>query len=153
MPNKSRLISWTYRTCWNSGVQLSYLLWAAAEIVVWDLSQESSLSSLHSVLIPPCPVLFCPVKHSPNPALGLRYHRALCLGRGDDRIRQISQASNVKEPTRFMVTSWIVGSFEGHDSAIRSVFLFCYRTSTSATLYQDKKKKHFIVCQNRVFTT
>ena len=47
--------------------------------------------------------------------LGLRYHRALCLGRRDDRIRRISQASNVKEPTRFMVTSWIVGGGKGHD--------------------------------------
>ena len=42
--------------------------------------------------------------------LGLRYHRALCLGRRDDRIRRISQASNIKKPTRFMGTSWIVGS-------------------------------------------
>ena len=71
--------------------------------------------------------------------LGLRYHRALCLGRRDDRIRRISQASNIKKPTRFMGTSWIVGSDEGHDSAIRSVCLFCYRTSISATLCQDAK--------------
>ena len=69
--------------------------------------------------------------------LGLRYHRALCLGRRDDRIRRISQASNFKKPTRFTVTSWIVGSDEGHDSAIRSVCLFCHRTPTSATLCQD----------------
>ena len=48
--------------------------------------------------------------------LGLKYHRALCLGRQDDRIRRISQASNVKEPTRFMVTSWIVVSDKGHNS-------------------------------------
>ena len=59
--------------------------------------------------------------------LRLRYHRALC------------QASNVKEPTRFMVTSWIVRSDEGHNSAIWSLFLFRYRTSTSATLCQDEK--------------
>ena len=60
----------------------------------------------------------------------LRYYRAHCLGRQDDRIRQISQASNVKKPTRFMVTSWI-------NSDIRSVCFFCHRTSTSATLCQD----------------
>ena len=84
--------------------------------------------------------------------LGLRYHRALCLGRRDDRIRRISQASNFKKPTRFMGTSWIVGSNEGHDSAIQSVFLFYNRTSSSTTLCQDEKhkKKHFIFCQNRV---
>ena len=73
--------------------------------------------------------------HSAYPTL-LRYHRALCLGRRDDRIRRISQASNVKKPTRFTVTSWIVGSDEGHDSAIRSVCLFCHITPTSATLCQ-----------------
>ena len=28
----------------------------------------------------------------------LRYHRAICLGKRDDRIRRISQASNVKKP-------------------------------------------------------
>ena len=67
----------------------------------------------------------------------LKYHRALCLGRQNDRIRRISQASNVKKPTRFIVTSWIVGSDEGHDSAIRSVCFFCHRTSKSATLCQD----------------
>ena len=38
--------------------------------------------------------------------LGLRYHRALCLGRRDGRIRRISQASNIKKPTRFIGTSW-----------------------------------------------
>ena len=74
--------------------------------------------------------------------LGLRYHRALCLGRQDDRIRRISQASNFKKPTRFTVTSWIVGSDEGHDSAIRSVCLFCHRRSSSATLCQDAKYKY-----------
>ena len=84
--------------------------------------------------------------------LGRRYHRALCLERRDDRIWRISKASNVKEPTCFMVTSWIVRSDGGHDSAIRSVFLFCYRTSTSARM-KRRRKKHFIVCQNRVFTT
>ena len=73
--------------------------------------------------------------------LGLRYHRALYLGRRDDQIRRICQAFNVKEPTRFMVKSWIVGSDQGHDSAIRSVFLFCYQTSTSASLCQDEKYK------------
>ena len=74
--------------------------------------------------------------------LGLRYHRALCLGRRDDRIRRISQASNVKKPTRFTVTSWIVGSDEGHDSAIRSVCLFCHRRVTCATLCQHAKYKN-----------
>ena len=74
--------------------------------------------------------------------LGLRYHRALCLGRQDDRIRRISQASNFKKPTRFTVTSWIVGSDEGHDSAIRSVCLFCHRRVTSATLCQHAKYKN-----------
>ena len=69
--------------------------------------------------------------------LGLRYHRALCLVRQEDRIRRISQASNFKKPARFTVTSWIVGSDKGHDSAIRSVCLFCHRTSSSATLCQD----------------
>ena len=34
--------------------------------------------------------------HSAYPTL-LRYHRALCLVRQDDRIRPISQASNVKK--------------------------------------------------------
>ena len=71
--------------------------------------------------------------------LGMRYHRALCLVRRDDRIRQISQTSNIKKPTRFMGTSCIVGSDEGHDSAIRSFCLFCYRPYTSATLCQDAK--------------
>ena len=41
-----------------------------------------------------------------------------------------------------MGTSWIVGSDEGHDSAIRSVCLFCYRTSTSANLCRDEKYKN-----------
>ena len=67
----------------------------------------------------------------------LRYHRALCLGRQDDWIWRISQASNFKKPTCFIVTSWIVGSDEGHDSAMRSVCLFCHKTSTFATLCQD----------------
>ena len=71
--------------------------------------------------------------------LGLRYHKALCLGRRDDRIRRISQASNVKEPTCFLGTSWIAGSDEGHNSAIRSFFLFCYRTCSSATLCRNEK--------------
>ena len=73
--------------------------------------------------------------------LGLRYHRALCLGRQDDRIRRISQASNFKKPTRFTGTSWIVGSDKGHNSAIWSVCLFCHRRSISATLCQDAKYK------------
>ena len=113
-----------------------------------------------SILSPSRPVLSCTalwyIRWILRPAaLGLRYHRALCLGRQDDRIRRISLASNVKEPTRFMGTSWIDGSDKGHDSAIRSVFLFCYRMSTSATLCRDEKYnlKKFIVCQNRVFTT
>ena len=83
--------------------------------------------------------------HLAYPTL-LRYHRALCLGRRDDWIRRISQTCNVKKPTRFIVTSWIVGSDEGHNSAIRSVFLFCYGTSTSATFCRTKniiKKKTF----------
>ena len=66
-----------------------------------------------------------------------RYHRALCLGTRDDRIRLTSQASNVKKLTCFIVASWIVGSDKGHDSAIRSVGLFCHKMSTSATLCQD----------------
>ena len=74
----------------------------------------------------------------PGP-LSVRYHRALCLGRQDDRIRRISQASNIKKPTRFMGTSWIVGSDKGHDSVIQSICLFCYWLSTSATLCQDAK--------------
>ena len=49
---------------------------------------------------------------SAYPAL-LRYHRALCLGRRDDRILRISQDSNVKKPSCFIVTSWIVGSTKG----------------------------------------
>ena len=69
--------------------------------------------------------------------LGLRYHRALCHGRRDDRIRRISQAFHAKKPTLFIVTSWIIGNDEGHDSAIRSVCLSCYRTPNSATLCQD----------------
>ena len=72
----------------------------------------------------------------------LRYHRALCLGRRDDRVQRISQASNIKKPTCFMGTSWIVGSDEGHDSAIRSVCLFCHRTPASATLCQHAKYKN-----------
>ena len=55
----------------------------------------------------------------------LRYHRAICLGRRDDQIRRITQASNVKKPTCFIVKSWIVRSDEGHDSAIWSICLFC----------------------------
>ena len=51
----------------------------------------------------------------------LRYHRAHCLGRQGDRIRRISQASNVKKPTRFIVTCWIVGSDEEHNNEIWSV--------------------------------
>ena len=35
----------------------------------------------------------------------LMCHRALCLVRQDDRIRRISQASNVKKPTGFIGTS------------------------------------------------
>ena len=35
-----------------------------------------------------------------------------------------------------------VGSDEGHDSAIRSVCLFCHRTPTSATFCQDAKYKN-----------
>ena len=66
----------------------------------------------------------------------LRYQRALCLGRQDYQILRISQASNVKKPTLFIVMSWIVGIDEGHDSVIQSVYLFCHRTSTSATLCQ-----------------
>ena len=42
--------------------------------------------------------------HPAYPTL-LRYHRVLCLGIRDDRIRRISQASKVKKPTRFIVTS------------------------------------------------
>ena len=86
----------------------------------------------------------CPVKHSPNPQILISiwpilifWGICICIGRRDDQIRQISQASNIKKPTHFLVTSWIVGSDEGHDSAIRSVWLFCHITSTSATLYQD----------------
>ena len=67
----------------------------------------------------------------------LRYNRALCLERRDDLIWQISQASNLKKPTRFTVTSWIVWSEKGHNSAIQSVCLFCNKTFTSATLCQD----------------
>ena len=79
--------------------------------------------------------------------IGLRYHRALCLWRRDDQIRRISQASNFKKPARFTVTPWIVGSDEGHDSAIRSVCLFCHRRVTSATLCQHAKykKKTFLM--------
>ena len=117
MPKKTP-IDWTYKTCWNSGVQLSYL---------------SILSSSRPVLS--CPALWNIRQILRPAALGLIYHRALCLGRQDDRIRRISQASNI------MGTSWIVGSDKGHNSAIRSVFLFCYRTSTSATLCQDEKYK------------
>ena len=75
--------------------------------------------------------------HSGYPTL-LRCHREpFRLGRWDEQIQRISQASNVKQPTCFIVTSWIVGSDEGHKSAIRSVCLFCHKTSISATLRQD----------------
>ena len=74
--------------------------------------------------------------HSAYPTL-LRYHRALCLGRQDVQSRRISQPSNVKKLTRFIVTSWIVGSYKGHDSAFWSVRLFYHRTSTSPTRCQD----------------
>ena len=66
---------------------------------------------------------FFPVIHSPNPQL--------------TSFIRIIQASNVKKPTRFIVTSWIVGSDKGHNSAIRSVCLLCHRTSMSATLCND----------------
>ena len=132
-PKKSKPNKWTYMTCWNSGVQLSCLKWVAAKIFPHSPLHRSGLyiyiaSALWNVrrILRTAP-------------LGLRYHRALCLGRRDDRIRRISQASNIKKPTRFMGTSWIVGSDEGHDSAIRSVCLFRYRTSISATLCQDAK--------------
>ena len=67
----------------------------------------------------------------------LRYQRAICFGRRDDWIRRISQASDIKKPTGFIVTSWIVGSYEGHNSAFPSVCLFSHWMSTNATLCQD----------------
>ena len=89
-------------------------------------------------LVLPCETFAKPSDDQPYLAYStlLRYHRALRLGRRDDWIRRISQSSIVKKPTRFTVTSWIVGSDEGHNSAIQSVCLFCHITPTSATLCQ-----------------
>ena len=141
--------------CWDNHHDKTSHIWHAETLVrsprMWSVKPCSAGEAPPSLHFPLSPLHWSGlyiyigsaqwnIRQILRPApLGLRYDRALCLGRRDDRIRRISQASNGKEPTRFMVTSWIVGSDEGHDSAIQSVFLFYYRMSTSATLCQDKK--------------
>ena len=138
MPNKSALIDWTYRTCWNSGDEPRKVMAGEAPPLSSQPTPQEWTVYLH---------WFCPVKHTPNPRTSSTRPEVSqsFLSRRDDRIRRISQASNVKEPTRFMVTSWIVGIDEGHDNAIWSVFLFCYRTFHCLP--------NPIVCQNRVCIT
>ena len=140
MPNKTALIDWTYRTCWNSGEEPKKVIckvlhgrWAPPPFPHSPLHRNGLYIYIGSDLWNICQLL------RQTAPLDVRYHSALCLGRQDDRIRRISQASNIKKPPSFMVTSWIVRNDTGHNSAIRSVCLFCYRTSTSATLCQDAK--------------
>ena len=134
----------------------------AAEKVVRDLSQESSLSSLHSVLIPPCPVLFCPGKHSPNPqtsctrAGGTPEPFVL----GDEMtdsgglvrlLTSRSQHVSWSRPESSEVTKGAIVLFDPSSvSAIERLPL-----PLSARMEKKNKKKtfHFIVCHSRVFTT
>jgi hypothetical protein len=135
VPKKSALFDWTYSKCWNSGEEPQKVICEALR-GRWGPPPFPHRSRLYINIGSALWNSRWTLRPAP---LGPRYHRAFCLGRRVDPIRWISQASNVKEPTRFMVTSWIVGSDKGHDSAIWSVFFFCYRTSTSTTLCQDEK--------------
>ena len=103
------------------------------------------MEAVFPVLIVPCPalpcpfsVLFCPVKHSPNrwttssprPVPRPRYHRALCLLWWNECIRWISGDSNIKKPSRFNLTSWIVTFQEAFDGVNLCTITYAFYIAT-----------------------
>ena len=117
---------------WKLRQTKEHLLIGHAETLVRSTKISEGIkprkSSPHFVLILPCPVLFCPVKHLWNPqTTSYTWPVLVCCGVTERFVlwdEMTESGGLIKKPTCFIVMSWIVQGWEITNKSIRTVAIF-----------------------------